>query len=39
MPTNYDIAHMAMKGMGLANKDVPMMADGSVDYEALLKMP
>ena len=31
---------MAMSGMGIsASKDVPMTADGDVDYEALLKMP
>jgi hypothetical protein len=39
MPGNYDIAKMAMSGMGLTKKDVPMAPDGTVDYEALLKMP
>jgi len=41
MPGKYDFAKMAMSGMGLSNtnKEVPLMSDGEVDYEALLKMP
>ncbi|KAK0412526.1 hypothetical protein QR680_006266 [Steinernema hermaphroditum] len=38
-PGNYDFAHMAMKGMGLGGQKVPLLPDGEVDYEALLKMP
>lgn len=40
MPDKYDFAKLAMSGIGLAsNKDVPLTADGDVDYEALLRMP
>ncbi|TKR89783.1 hypothetical protein L596_013833 [Steinernema carpocapsae] len=40
VPGNYDFAHMAMKGMGMgAGNKVPLLPDGEVDYEALLKMP
>ena len=39
MPGKYDIASMAMSGMGLKGKDLPKTESGEVDYEALLKMP
>ncbi|KAL3111666.1 hypothetical protein niasHT_010616 [Heterodera trifolii] len=42
MPDKYDLARMAMSGIGLAPADAPppLNADGDgVDYEALLKMP
>lgn len=50
MPPSYDFAKMAMSGMGLSNAgkaplppgvphNAPLMPDGEVDYEALLKMP
>lgn len=40
MPDKYDFARMAMTGIGLSSdKEMPMTADGDVDYEALLKMP
>uniref|UniRef100_A0A7E4V8A3 Protein YIF1 n=1 Tax=Panagrellus redivivus TaxID=6233 RepID=A0A7E4V8A3_PANRE len=39
MGDNLDFAKMALSKMGVKSKDVPMTADGEVDYEALLKMP
>ncbi|KAI3413701.1 hypothetical protein GPALN_011185 [Globodera pallida] len=40
MPGKYDLAKMAMSGMGLApNVEAPLNGDGEVDYEALLKSP
>jgi len=50
MPQSYDFAKMAMSGMGLSNAagkalpagvphNAPLLPDGEVDYEALLKMP
>uniref|UniRef100_A0A914HEH7 Protein YIF1 n=1 Tax=Globodera rostochiensis TaxID=31243 RepID=A0A914HEH7_GLORO len=40
MPDKYDLAKMAMSGMGLApNVEAPLNSDGEVDYEALLKTP
>uniref|UniRef100_A0A158R483 Protein YIF1 n=1 Tax=Syphacia muris TaxID=451379 RepID=A0A158R483_9BILA len=43
MPSKMDFAQLALSGMGLkelADKgQVPVLPDGDIDYEALLKMP
>ena len=39
MSDQYDFAKMAMSKIGMKSNKVPLMANGEVDYEALLKMP
>jgi len=39
MSDQYDFAKMAMSKIGMKSNNVPLMPNGEVDYEALLKMP
>lgn len=39
MSDQYDFAKMALNKIGVKSDKVPIMSNGDVDYEALLKMP